>query len=208
MSEPRKAGLDPKVGRWVRLFVDYAGLAAFLVTMLVVRDPVQAPILASWAVVGGSLMALVVVLALEKRVAPIPLVTAILGVIFGGATIYFHDPRIIKMKLTILDAAFGVFLITGALRGKNPLKALMGEAFHLPDPVVRTLTLRYALFFFALAMANEAIWRTQSNRVWALYKFPGTAVLIFLFAMAQAPLMMKHMPDDEAGDEPADDPKA
>ncbi|HEV2532677.1 inner membrane-spanning protein YciB [Phenylobacterium sp.] len=191
--------MSPKMGRWVRLFVDYAGLAAFLVTMLVVRDPDpnRAPILASWAVVGGSLAALAVGLALERRLAPIPLVTAIFGVIFGGATIYFHDPRIIKMKLTILDAALGAFLVTGALRGKNPLKALMGEAFHLPDPVVRTLTLRYALFFFALAAANEVIWRTQSNRVWALYKFPGTAVLIFLFAMSQAPLMMKHMPDDE-----------
>jgi len=189
--------MSPKMGRWVRLFVDYAGMAAFLITMLVVRDPVEGPILASWAVVGGSLAALVVGLAVEKRLAPIPLVTAIFGVIFGGATIYFHDPRIIKMKLTILDAGFGVFLITGALRGKNPLKALMGEAFHLPDPVVRTLTLRYALFFFALAAANEVVWRTQSNRVWALYKFPGTAVLIFVFAMTQAPLMMKHMPDDE-----------
>jgi intracellular septation protein len=189
--------MSPKLGRWVRLFVDYAGLAAFLVTMLVVRDPVQAPILASWAVVAGSLAALAVGFALERRLAPIPLVTAIFGVIFGGATIYFHDPRIIKMKLTILDAGIGVFLITGALRGKNPLKALMGEAFHLPDPVVRTITLRYALFFFALAAGNEVIWRTQSNRIWALYKFPGTAVLIFLFAMSQAPLMMKHMPDDE-----------
>lgn len=192
--------MSPKTARWVRLFVDYAGLGAFLITMLVVRDPDpnKAPILASWAVVIGSVLALIVGLAVERRLAPIPLVTAIFGVIFGGATIYFHDPRIIKMKLTILDAAFGIFLITGALRGKNPLKALMGEAFHLPDPVVRTLTLRYALFFLALAAANEVIWRTQSNRIWALYKFPGTAILIFVFAMSQAPLMMKHMPEEEA----------
>src|SRR6185437_9017983 len=100
-----------------------------------------------------------------------------------------HDERFIKVKPTILYGAFGLFLITGALRGKNPLKVLMGDAFHLPDPVVRTLTLRYALFFFALAAGNEVIWRTQTTRIWALYKFPGTAVLIFLFAMSQAPLM-------------------
>jgi intracellular septation protein len=195
--------MSPKLGRWVRLFVDYAGLVAFLVTIAVTGSAIAA----SWAVVGGSLAALAAGLILERRVAPIPLVTAIFGVIFGGATLILHDERILKMKLTILDAGIGIFLITGALRGKNPLKALMGDAFHLPEPVVRTLTLRYALFFFFLAATNEVIWRgtehlygagPHATRLWGLYKFPGTAVLIFLFAMSQAPLMMKHMPDDEA----------
>jgi intracellular septation protein len=189
--------MSPSVARWVRLFVDYAGLVAFLATIAITGSAIAA----SWAVVAGSLAALAAGLLLEKRLAPIPLVTAIFGVIFGGATLIFHDERIIKMKLTILDTGFGIFLLTGALRGKNPLKALMGDAFHLPDPVVRTLTLRYALFFFALAAANEVIWRTQSTRIWGLYKFPGTAILIFLFAMSQAPLMMKHMPEDEPAKE-------
>ncbi len=186
--------MSPAAGRWVRLFVDYTGLAAFLVTIAITGSAIAA----SWAVVAGSLAALAAGLALERRVAPMPLVTAAFGVVFGGATLIFHDERIIKMKLTIVDACFGVFLLTGALRGKNPLKALMGEAFHLPDPVVRTLTLRYALMFFALAAANEVVWRTQSTRVWALYKFPGTAILIFLFALSQTPLLMKHAPDPSA----------
>lgn len=189
--------MSPRAGRWVRLFVDYAGLVAFLVVIAITGNAITA----SWAVVAGSIAALLVGFGFERRLAPMPLVTAIFGVIFGGATLVFHNEAIIKMKLTILDAGFGLFLLTGALRGKNPLKALMGDAFHLPDPVVRTLTLRYALLFLALAGANEVIWRTQSTRVWALYKFPGTAILIFIFAMSQAPLMMKHMPDDEAPEE-------
>jgi len=191
-----------KAPKWVRWFVDYAGLAAFLVTLLVasrMHRP-DAAITASWAIVGGSLLALAVGLFWERRIAPMPLVTAVLGLIFGGLTLFFHDERFIKVKPTILYTAFGLFLLTGLVRGKNPLKALMGDAFHLPDPIVRTLTLRYALFFFALAVANEAVWRTQSTVVWGFFKFPGVAVLIFLFAMSQAPLMMKHMPDEEAAD--------
>ena len=184
------------VPKWVRWFVDYAGLVIFLITLVATRSAVTA----SWAIVGGSVLALLVGLAFERRVAPMPLMTAVLGLIFGGLTIFFHDERFIKVKPTILYTVFGLFLITGALRGKNPLKVLMGDAFHLPDPVVRTLTLRYALFFFALAAANEAVWRTQSTIAWGFFKFPGVPILIFIFALTQAPLMMKHMPDEPSAD--------
>ena len=192
--------------KWVRWFVDYVGLAVFLATLLLMRlthhSDDESTITASWAIVGGSVLALLVGLVWERRLAPMPLVTAVLGLIFGGLTLAFHDPRFIKVKPTILYTLFGLFLLTGHLRGKNPLKALMGDAFHLPDAVVRTLTLRYALFFFGLAALNEAVWRTQSTVVWAFFKLPGVPILIFLFAMSQAPLMMKHMPDDDAADAP------
>jgi len=193
-----------KTPRWVRWFVDYAGLVVFLITLVGMKlshhSDNESGIAASWAIVGGSVLALVVGLFFERRIAPMPLVTAVLGLIFGGLTIFFHDERFIKVKPTILYTAFGLFLITGALRGKNPLKVLMGDAFHLPDPVVRTLTLRYALFFFALAAANEVVWRTQSTLTWGFFKLPGVPIIIFLFALSQAPLMMKHMPDDAPGD--------
>ena len=200
MSEatpPGPAGAT-KLPKWVHYVIDYGGLGAWLITLVITRNAVAS----SWVIVGASLLALLVGMIFERRVAPMPLVTAVLGLIFGGLTIFFHDERFIKVKPTILYTAFGLFLVTGALRGKNPLKVLMGDAFHLPDPVVRTLTLRYALFFFCLAVLNEAVWRTQTTVVWGFFKFPGMLILIFLFAMSQAPLMMKHFPDDEPKAEP------
>jgi intracellular septation protein len=186
---------------WVRHTIDYGGLAAWALTIVITKNAVAS----SWVIVGASLLALAVGLLVEKRLAPMPLVTAVFGIFFGGLTLFFHDERFIKVKPTILYTAFGLFLVTGALRGKNPLKILMGDAFHLPDAVIRTLTIRYALFFFALAIANEVIWRTQSTVFWGLFKVPGVPIIIFLFAMTQAPLMMKHMPDDEEKP-PADSP--
>jgi intracellular septation protein len=197
-----------KAPQWVHWFVNYAGLVIFLATLLVMKvthhTDDETSVASSWAIVGGSILALIVGLVQERRLAPMPLVTAVLGLIFAGLTLVFHDKRFIQIKPTILYCLFGLFLLTGLVRGKNPLKVLMGDAFHLPDPVVRTLTLRYALFFFALAVLNEVVWRTQSFIVWGFFKFPGVAVLIFLFAMSQAPLMLKHMPDEEPKTEPAD----
>ena len=184
---------------WVRHFVDYAGLAAFLVVLAVTRSAVTA----TWGLVAGAAAALLVGLLVEKRVAPMPLVTGVLGLFFGGLTLFLHDERFIKIKPTILYVGFAVFLFGGLLRGKNPLRALMGDAFHLPDEAVRKLTLRYALFFLALAVANEIVWRTQTTMTWALFKFPGTVAIIFLFSMSQAPLLMKY-----AREEPEPPPAA
>jgi intracellular septation protein len=193
-----------KLPKWVHHGINYGGLAAWILTLavLTLMHRSDAAVTSSWVIVGASLLALAVGLIAERRLAPMPLVTAVLGLIFGGLTLFFHDERFIKVKPTILYTLFGLFLITGALRGKNPLKVLMGDAFHLPDPVVRTLTLRYALFFFALAVANEIVWRTQTTLFWGVFKVPGVPIIIFLFAMSQAPLMMKYMPDDEAKAEP------
>ena len=199
MSEVPPTGR--KLPKWVHYAIDYGGLAAWLLTLVVTRSAITS----SWVIVGASILALLVGLVVERRIAPMPLVTAVIGLIFGGLTLFFHDERFIKVKPTILYALFGLFLITGAMRGKNPLKVLMGDAFHLPDAVVRILTLRYALLFFGLAVPAEvramAARLTQSTVFWGFFKFPGVPILIFLFAMSQAPLMMKHMPD-EADEEP------
>lgn len=185
--------MSPKTKAWIRGFVDYAGLIAFLVTLGITRSAV----IASWAVVIGSLAALVVAYIFERRIAPMPLVTAVLGVIFGGLTLVFHDERFIKEKPTILYSAFGILLLTGLWRGKNPLKMVLGDSLHLPDPAIRTLTIRFALMFFAMAIANEVVWRTQSTLTWGFFKFPGMAIVIFLFTLSQMPLIAKHSPPDE-----------
>ncbi|HEY0436527.1 MAG TPA: septation protein IspZ [Phenylobacterium sp.] len=189
--------MSPKTKIWIRAFVDYGGLAAFLLTTIISGNPM----LASGVIIVTSLLALAVGFALERRLAPIPLVTAVIGVVFGAMTLMFHATWILQIKLTILETGFGLFLLGGLARGKNPLKALMGDALHLPEPVIRTLTLRYALMFFAIAIGNEIVRNTQTFRIWGFYK-AAAPFLIFLFALTQAPLMMKHMPEEEAKPEP------
>jgi intracellular septation protein len=177
---------------WIRHFVDYAGLIAFLIVLAVTRSAVTA----TWGLVAGSAAAIAVGLFFEKRLAPMPLITGLLALFFGGLTLLLHDDRFIKIKPTILYVGFAAFMFGGLAFGKNPLRVLMGDAFNLPDDAARKLTLRYGLLFLTLAIANEAVWRTQSTMTWALFKFPGTVVVIFLFSLAQAPLLMKYAKDE------------
>lgn len=173
---------------WVRYFVDYAALVAFLAAFVATRDLTQA----TWALVIGSALALAVGLAIERRIAPFPLIAGGAALVFGGLTLIFDDPRFLKMKPTIMNGIFGAILVGGLVMGKHPLKLLLGEAFEMPEATWRRLTVNYALFFFALAALNEAVWRTQPDEIWVAFRFPGLMILTVIFSFAHAPLLMKY----------------
>jgi intracellular septation protein len=177
----------PKSNPLVRACVDYAGAAAFLAGYLVTHDVVKA----SWWLVVGSAAALAVGFVVEKRIAPIPLLSGGAALVFGTLTLVFHDKHFLFIKPTALNLAFAVALLGGLAIGKSPIKILMGEALKLSEPAWRRLTLHYGLFFLALALLNEAVWRTQPEKVWVLVKFPGMTVLTLLFSFTQIPGIMK-----------------
>ena len=177
----------PKSNPVVRACVDYAGAAAFLLGYLVTHDVVKA----SWFLVVGSAAALVVGFVAEKRIAPIPLLSGGAALVFGTLTLVFHDDRFVKMKPTVLNLAFAAALLGGYAIGKSPIKIMMGDALTLSEGAWRRLTLRYGLFFLVLAIANEAVWRTQPAGLWVWFKFPGMAVLTLLFSFSQIPGILK-----------------
>lgn len=183
--------MTPRTRAQVRAFVDYAGLAAFLVTFLVTRDLVTA----TWGLVAGSAVALAVGFAAERRLAPLPLVAGLAALIFGGLTIAFDNELFVKIKPTIMNLLFGALLLGGVAIGRNPVKALLGTTLSLPDPIWRSLAIRYGVFFLGVAALNEAVWRTQPTETWVWFRFPGLLVLTTLFSLAQAPLMMRHAKD-------------
>src|SRR5258708_18106722 len=54
------------------------------------------------------------------------------------------------------------------------------------------LTKRWALFFFAMAILNEIIWRTQSTDFWVAFKAFGVIPLTMGFAITQMPLTKRY----------------
>lgn len=134
---------------------------------------------------------------LEKKLSPIPLFTAILVTVFGGLTLYLHNDVFIKVKLTILYVIFGVTLLAGLRFNRIFIKYVFAEAFELTEKGWRGLTWRWGIFFLSLAFLNEIVWRNTSTATWVSFKVWGIMSLIFLFALAQTPFLLKHHPNPE-----------
>lgn len=189
--------LSPRARKWVSGLVDFGWPLGLIVGFLITHNMVQA----TWGLVAGAAIALVVGFALDRRIAPMPLVAGILALIFGTLTLVFHDPRFVYVKPTVTSAAFGLFLIVGMLMGRSPLKILLNSPsltlIAMPDEAWRKLTWRYGIFFLLMAGLNEAIWRTQAEGTWLLFRFPGATIIHVIFGVSQVPLMMKYAHTDE-----------
>jgi intracellular septation protein len=147
---------------------------------------------ATGAFMAAVVAALLVSYTMTRQWPIMPVVTAIVVVVFGGLTLVLHDDTFIKLKPTIIYVLFGGILLGGYILEKPFLAILFDSMFHLTPEGWRKLTLRWALFFLALAVLNEAIWRTQSTDFWVNFKLFGFVPITFVFAALQYPLLMRH----------------
>jgi intracellular septation protein len=179
--------LTPQQKTILRMVIDYSGAAAFVIGYFVTKDFQKA----TWVLVIVSALALALGFAAERRVAPLPLIYGGAALVFGALTLIFHDPRFVKMKTTFVDLSLGVAMLVGLSLGKSPIKLLVGESLKMSEDGWKRLTLRFGIFFIALAIANEIVWRTQPDKVWVLFRMPGLLIIAFLFSFTQIPMMMK-----------------
>ena len=128
---------------------------------------------------------------LTGKLAKMQIATLILVIVFGGLTIWFNDERFFKMKPTMIYLLFAGLLGFGLLRGESYLEAVMDRALPLERQGWMILTKRLALFFLALAIANEAIWRSLSTDAWVNFKTFGLPLATFAFFMSQAGLFKR-----------------
>lgn len=142
--------------------------------------------------VVATVIALAVHYALVRRLPIMPLVSAVVVIVFGGLTIALNDETFIKLKPTIVNSLFGACLLGGLAFGKPLLRVVMDSMFELTEEGWRILTLRWAIFFFVLAALNEIVWRTQTTDVWVNFKVFAIMPLTIVFALAQTPLLMRH----------------
>ncbi len=141
----------------------------------------------------ATLIALIVIYFLEKRIPMVPLVSGVLITLFGGLTLYFDNKIFFYMKPTIINILFAAVLFFGKYFTQKPLlKIFFQNAFNLEDEGWKKLNYRWIGFFLFIALLNEIVWRTQSEAFWVNFKVWGLLPISFLFAVSQVPLINKY----------------
>ena len=138
------------------------------------------------------LAALVVSYVLTRRLPVMAVVSAIVVLVFGGATLFFQNETFIKLKPTIIYLLFAGTLFGGLIFRKPLLAMVFDQVFHLTDEGWRKLTVRWALFFLALAVSTRSSGARRSTDTWVTFKVFGVMPLTFIFAALQYPLLMKY----------------
>jgi intracellular septation protein len=147
---------------------------------------------ATGAFMVAVIAAMIAAYVVTRHVPIMALVTGIVVIVFGTLTLVLHDETFIKVKPTIIYGLFAAVLGGGLLFGRSFIAIMFDQMFNLTPRGWRSLTLRWALFFFGMAVLNEIIWRTQTTNFWVAFKAFGVIPLTMGFAITQMPLIKRH----------------
>ena len=135
---------------------------------------------------------------LTGHLSRMQIMTAVLVVVFGGLSVWLNDERFFKMKPTLIYFLFGGLLAVGLARGQSYLRSVMEGLMPLQEEGWMILTKRVMLFFFALGIANELVWRFLSTETWVYFKTFGLSAALFAFFMLQGKLFARYSVDEDA----------
>ena len=178
--------------QFVKMILDFGPLLLFFVAN------------AKWGILTATavfMVAVIVALLISRivfgKLPVMPLITAILVMVFGSLTLYLHDDTFIKIKPTILYVMFSSILFVGLRRGRMYLKYLFDEAFELMEEGWRLLTIRWGVFFMVMAILNEFVWRNFSTDSWVSFKVFGFIPLTLIFGLFQVGILHKYQIDEK-----------
>ncbi|MBN8293119.1 septation protein IspZ [Rhodobacter sp. NTK016B] len=183
-----------------RQLLEFGPLLIFLAVYLYMRDTTV-----TWGGTeyGSFVVAIVVFVPLQVvsaiamriltgRLSRMQLVTLIMVIVLGLATVLFNDERVFKMKSTFIFGLFGILLFIGLWRGQSWLAFVLDQALPIDHEGWMILTRRMAWFFLVFAAMNEVVWRNFSTDTYVLWDTFGQMAVMFLFLISNYKLIEKH----------------
>jgi intracellular septation protein len=130
----------------------------------------------------------------KRKIETMHVVTLVLVVVLGGATLYLQDEMFIKWKPTIANGLFAVaFLVSQFIGKKTLVERIMGAAITLPSTLWPRLNLVWVLFFTGLALANLYVVYNFDTATWVNFKLFGMMGLTIAFVVGQAFFLGRYM---------------
>jgi intracellular septation protein len=157
---------------------------------------------ATGAFMAAMLIAMMISYFRYKHISPMLWFSGAMVLVLGGLTIWLHNETFIKLKPTIYYGIAAGLLLFGLLTKRNLLQAVLGSAYPgLSERGWVILTRNWIMFFIAMAVVNEIVWRNSSTDFWVAFKLWGALPATFVFALANVPMLMRHGLELEKGKE-------
>lgn len=141
---------------------------------------------ATGVLIVGVLLQTLVSWIRHRKVSGMLLASAVLVLVFGGLTLWIHDPVFIKWKPTIVNWLFAAaFLVSQFLTGPSIVQRMLGDNVSLDDSSWKTLNLMWVGFFVFAGALNIYVAYRFDEATWVNFKLFGLMGLTLLFALAQ-----------------------
>ena len=157
-------------------------------------------LLASAVAIVAITVQIAYMLARRRKIGTVQWVTFVIFLIFGGATIYFHNDAFIKWKPTVLYWLFAlVLLISSVFLKRNLIRAAMEvNGVHLPEPIWHYLNLSWIAFFALTGLLNLYVAFHLSRNIWVSFKSFGLTALTLIFVVGQSLFLARHLEPEPA----------
>jgi intracellular septation protein len=183
----------------MKLLFDFFPVVLFFITFKMHDDPQRGILVATAVIIVATLVQVCVTWLRNRRVEKMHVVTLVLVVIFGGATLLLKDEIFIKWKPTVVNWLFAVaFLASEFIGGKNLVRRMMEGSVQLPDFVWRRLNLSWVTFFSVMGVLNLYVVYNFDTDTWVDFKLFGLLGLTLVFVVAQGFYLARHMDEKNA----------
>src|SRR5262245_21530605 len=165
MSEEPTTAPKPQPANAGQLIIDLGPtvlfVAAYNILLRVPAAKEQAVYIATAIFVISTLAAIGYSLWKKGSIPPVLIVTGVIVTAFGGLTVLLDDATFVKLKPTVANFFYAAAIAGSVLVRQNVWKLLFGHVFTLPERIWTVLALRWAAFFFCMALLNEVLRNTM-----------------------------------------------
>ena len=142
----------------------------------------------------------------NKKVEKMPLITLVLLLVFGGATLLFKNPLFIQWKPTAINWLFALTFLGSQFIGDKPLvQRMMSQALEINDSSVwAKLNLTWVGFFIVSGIANllvapqiDPLNFRFSEDTWVDFKLFGLMGMTIVFVLTQAFYLARYIPSEK-----------
>ncbi len=179
----------------MKILLDFLPVIVFFAVYKFTNDI----LLATAVLIPATLLQMLYSWRVQGKIEKMQLVTLVLVVLLGGATLAFQDKAFIQWKPTIVNWLFAVgFLATQFIGDKTVIERLMGSSMELPKAIWSRLNLAWVAFFIAVGIVNLYVAYNFSEEIWVDFKLFGMLGLTILFIVLQGLYIAKHAKEPEA----------